>query len=290
MKAAGVLLLVAGAAFAQPKQVPDKFTKAAGDAFAAAAAAEANGDLRTALGLYQKAHAISPHPSTIFNIADVQRRLGNLRDAIKGFETYLAMAPDAKDRAQVEKTLDTLYQTPGTLFIITTDARDPDSLDLASGYVLVSGDLKKKPGPVEQHKIRKIPVIELAVPPGEHVVDLVTSLTYATRECEVGPGEQTWCELKAEPRIDGNVVVSATNRRIDVKQDRRGNDLVFKRFELPAGKHRLLVIDRNYGCAPLTVDTARNAVAYSFIRATEFEGLKRCRALDIKQQRLQFDP
>ncbi len=285
------LLLIASTAFAQPKKAPDKFTKAAGDAFTAAAAAEAAGDLRTALGLYQKAHAISPHSSTIYNIADVQRRLGNLRAAIKSFETYLVMAPDAKDRAQVEKTLDELNQTPGTLIIITLDASNPEALDLASAYVIVSGKVEKKPGPVAMHKIRNIPAITLAVPPGEHVVDLVTPLTYATRECDVGPGEQRFCELQAMPRIDGNVVVSATNRRIDVKQDRRGSDLVFKRFEMPAGKHRLIVQDRSYGCAPLAVETGgANTVAYSFIRATEFEGLKRCRSLDIKQQRLQFDP
>jgi len=284
-------LLLTSTAFALPNMAPDMYTKPAGEAFTAAAAADAAGDLRTALGLYQKAHAISPHPSTIYNIADVQRRLGNLESAIKSFETYLAMAPDASDRAKVEKTLDELYQTPGTLFIITVEASNPEALDLPAAYAIVNGKIEKKPGPVGTHKIRKIPVIELSVPPGEHVVDLVTPLTYATRECEVGPGEQTWCELHAQPRIDGNVVVSATNRQIDVKQDRRSKDVVFNRFELPAGKHRMLVIDRNYGCAPLTIEPAgANAVSYTFLRATEYERLKRCRALDIKQHKLQFEP
>ena len=56
---------------AKRKTAPDKFTKAAGEAFVAATAADQKGDLPTALGLYQKAFAISPHPSTMFNIADV---------------------------------------------------------------------------------------------------------------------------------------------------------------------------------------------------------------------------
>lgn len=291
MKALAILLALSSVALAQPKKAPamDKYTKAAGEAFTQATAADAAGDLRVALGLYQKAHAISPHPATMYNIADVHRRLGQLRDAIKGFETYLVMVPDAQDRAAVEKTLDTLYQTPGTLSIITLDQTNPEALDLTAGYVLVSGELKKKPGPVEFNKGRNTPVITLAVPPGEHVIDFVTPITYATNTCEVGPGEQRWCELRAQPRIDGNVIVSATSRRLDVKQDRRGKDLTYKRFELPHGTHRLMVKDRSYGCAPLTVITAPNAVSYSFIRTTEFE-FKRCRKLDLRQHRLQFDP
>jgi tetratricopeptide (TPR) repeat protein len=284
------LLLVASTAVAQPKTAPDKFTKAAGDAFTAALAADKSGDLRVALALYQKAYAISPHPSTMFNIADVERRLGNLELAIKSYETYLAMDPVASDRAQVEKTLETLYQTPGTLVITTLDATSAESLDLPAAYALIDGELKKKPGPVEMHKIRKIPVITLTVPPGEHVVDLVTPLTYATRECEVGPGETHFCELQARPRIDGNVVISATTRRIEIKQDRRGNNLTYKRSELPAGSHRLIVTDRDYGCAPITVKPATNVVAYSFLRTTEYDRLKRCRTLDLKQLQLPFDP
>ena len=295
MRALVAIALCAGVAHAQParktKQAPDKFTKAASEAFTAAATADTNGDLRTALGLYEKAHAISPHPSTIYNIADVQRRLSLLQQAIKSYETYLVMFPDAKDRAEVETLVDQLSKTPGTLIIYTTEASDRDSVDLAAGFVLVDGEIKKRPGPVAIQKPRNRAEISLQVPPGEHVVDLVTSLTYATRECEVDPGEQAFCELKAEPRIDGNTVVSAVNRRIHVVPDRRGKDMTYKRVELPAGKHRLLVKDRNYDCAPLPIEVAGgNRVSYAFLTTAEPEGFKRCRTLDIKQHRLQFEP
>ncbi|MBA3499432.1 MAG: hypothetical protein M4D80_34685 [Myxococcota bacterium] len=291
-----VLLFVvalAGVAHAESKtkRVPDKFTKAAGDAFAAATEMDGKGDLRAALALYEKAHAISPHPSTIYNVADVQRRLVLLSQAIRSYETYLAMTPDAKDRAEVEALIGQLSVTPGKLIIATGDVTDRDSIDLAAAFVLVDGEIKKRPGPVPTMKPRDRPEIHLQISPGEHVVDLVTPLTYASSECSLDPGGQRFCVLKAEPRIDGNAVVSAKNRRIDVVQERNGKDLVYKRFELPAGKHRLLVEDRSYGCAPLPIEAAGgNTVSYAFINTDEWDGYKRCRTLDIKQHRLQFEP
>ena len=292
MKALLVVVALAGAAHAETKtkRAPDKFTKAAGDAFTAAAEADGKGDLRTALALYEKAHAISPHPSTIYNIADVQRRLSLIKAAIRSYETYVAMAPDAKDRAEVDALLEQLAKTPGTLVIFTSPVTDRESIDLASAFILVDGDIKKRPGPVPTLKPRDRPEIHLQLPPGEHVVDAVLPLTYATRACDVEPGTQRFCQLEAEPRIDGNVVVSAKTRRFEVLADRRGKQLVYKRFELSAGKHRLLVKDRSYGCAPLPIDATGNSVSYAFIETTEFDGYKRCRTLDIKQHRLQFDP
>ena len=201
MRALAILVLIATAAHAQPapkantKRAPDKFVKAAGDAFVAAAEADGKGDLRTALGLYEKAYAISPHPSTIYNVADIQRRLSLLRQSIKSYETYLALSPDAKDRGEVEALVDQLSKTPGTLVIYTSEASDRNSVDLGAGIVLVDGEIKRKPGPVPEQKPRNRAEISIQVPPGQHVIDLVTPITYATDECEVDPGGQRYCEL-----------------------------------------------------------------------------------------------
>jgi tetratricopeptide (TPR) repeat protein len=294
MKALFIVAVLASTAFAESKtkRAPDKFTKAAGDAFALAAEADAKGDLRTALGLYEKAHAISPHASTIYNIADVQRRLSHLRQAIKAYETYLVMAPEAKDRADVEALLEQLAKTPGTLLVFTTEASNRDSVDIAAGIVLVDGEIKRQPSPMPEPphpNMRR--QLSIQVPPGKHVVDLVTPITYATDDCEVDPGGNAYCELRAEPRIDGNTVISASDRMLDVKQSRRDKDLVYKRVELPTGKQRLIVKDRSFGCPPLALDVAAdaNTITYAFVKTTEYE-FKRCRTLDIKQHRLQFEP
>src|SRR5262245_46418639 len=104
------LVLVAGVAAADPKAAPDgdKYTKAAGEAFAQARAADEAGKLDKALRLYEKAQAISPHPNTVYNIADVQRRKGRTKKAIEMYKKYLEMAPQAADRATVEKLIDGL--------------------------------------------------------------------------------------------------------------------------------------------------------------------------------------
>src|SRR5262249_40387492 len=116
MKTFALLVLAASVAHAgpdgKPKAAPatDKLAKAAGEAFAAAHAADGKGDLATALGLYSKAYEISPHPSTAYNIGDVARRLNKLGQAIKFYETYLALAPTAADRKDVEALIDKLMR------------------------------------------------------------------------------------------------------------------------------------------------------------------------------------
>ena len=132
------------------KGTPDKFVKAAGEAFRAAVAADKAGALRDALGLYQKAFAISPHPSTIYNIADVQRRLNLLPQALKSYEIYLAIAPTAADKAQVEALIDKLNKTPGMLWISSPAPSNPQAIDLTDAYILIDGEIKKQPG-VEIH-------------------------------------------------------------------------------------------------------------------------------------------
>lgn len=279
---------------AKRKASPDKFAKAAGEAFAAAVTADQANDLRTALGLYQKAYGISPHPSTVYNIADVQRRLADLPLAIKSYETYLLLSPNARDRADVEALLEQLRRTPGTLLVHTGPASNPKSIDLPAAYVLVSGRIEKKPGPLAKPKTKTSegPAIELFVPAGEHIIDLVTPLTYGRKECRVQPGAVTRCEVLAAPRIDGAAIVSGDRPfRAHRNADRRTKNLVGERFELPAGRHKLGLRDRSYECAPIVLDVSgANTVAYAYVSSPEYDGLQRCRTLDTKQHRLQFDP
>lgn len=282
---------------AKRKATSDKFTKAASEAFHDALAADQAGDLRTALGLYQKAYGISPHPSTIYNIADVQRRLQLYADALKSYETYLALAPSADDRKDVEAMIDKLAKTPGTLHLVTVDASDPNAVDWKSAYVLIGGEVKLKPGsaPQPQKEYGNQLGFALAVPAGAYVVDVVTPITHGHQTCRVDVGGRAICRLTAKPRVDGRLVVNASERNVSVRVDpkldpKSRTSLVGSRVELPPGKHKLAVRDRSFECRPIRVELpASGDVQYVFVSTTEYE-FERCRALDIKQQRLVFAP
>lgn len=292
-----LLAIAAGVAAADPavarrKRAPDKFTKAAGEAFAAALEADQRGDLPAALGLYQKAYAISPHPNAIYNTADVQRRLARLSDAIKSYETYLALSPSAADRRDCEAIIAKLAQTPATLIVTTADASDPNAIDLENAYILVDGQIKRTPGRLRTPAAEGArTMIELQVPARSLVVDVVTPITYGQRECSVGPGERRHCQITAAPRIDGSAVINASDRRIAVRGEQSGRSIVRTRFELTAGKHRLMLRDRSYECPALEIDVPKGgALAYVFVSSAEYEGLPRCRRLELERHTLRFGP
>lgn len=290
---AAILLAIAvphGAAADAPakrKVAPDKFAQAAGEAFAAAVKADRAGDLRTALGLYKKAYEISPHASTVYNIADVQRRLSNHADALKHYRAYLVMTPAASDRRDVEALADKLAKLPGTLVVMTEDASNPKAIDWKSAYVLVDGAIKLKPGtaPAMHHGRSGY---EIAVPGGSHVVDVVTPITHGQRTCHVDVGGRTNCIITADPRIDGHLVASTNNRDLDVRAERGGRAIDGKRVDLAPGNYKLLVRDRSFHCAPIPVEVPGGAdVLYVYAGTSEYK-FERCRTLTITQQRLRF--
>jgi tetratricopeptide (TPR) repeat protein len=278
---------------AKRKATPDKFTRAAGEAFREAVAADQAGDLRTALGLYQKAYGISPHPSTVYNIADVQRRLQLYADALKSYETYLALAPAADDRKDVEALIDKLAKMPGTLHLLTAAASDPNAVDWKSAYVIVGGEIKLKPGAAPQPQKDYGGQIGFAIPmpAGAYVVDVVTPITHGHQTCRVEVGGKSACRITAKPRTDGRLVVNASVRNLTVRDDPKARgSITGQRIELPPGKRKLLVRDRSFECRPIAIELpAGGDVQYVFVSTAEFE-FERCRALDVKQRRLVFAP
>lgn len=63
------------------------------------------GELAAALALYKRAYQITPLVEFLFNIAQCHRKLGQHRDAITMYQSYLVGVPDAENRPLVEELI-----------------------------------------------------------------------------------------------------------------------------------------------------------------------------------------
>ena len=111
-----VLLGVIGSAavparvLAQPAPTPAVDKKKAAKQYTEAGLSAAKlGDYDTAIGLYEKAYSLVPHPTLLFNIAEAQRLAGRIDVALTLYRRYLSDAPngplvrDARDQiAEIE--------------------------------------------------------------------------------------------------------------------------------------------------------------------------------------------
>lgn len=266
MRSLLVLVVLASPALAGTRSLPPRLAKAAGDAFTAAQKADAKGELDEAVKQYKRAQAIAPHPDTMFNIADVQRRAKDFDDAITSYENYLELAPEAPDRKAIEKLLVELRAMPGTLEI---ESVEPD------GRVYVDGTYA---GMAPLH---------VKVPGGTHQIDVITPITYGHMACPVSIGGTRDCRVGAKPREDGNVVISGSwimgGRSWPVGDQRfqvRG------RFTARPGRYELDLDDRQ--CGPVVIDVkAGDDLTYAYITFAE---AKRggCRSFVLAQQQIKL--
>lgn len=110
------------------------------------------GQYKEAEEAFQQAYETVPNPVVLLSIAESQIHLKELDEAIANLERYLEERPNATDRADVEKRIEEVKQTPAILAIMS----DPSGADIS-----VDGTDSYKTTPAE---------IELA--PGEHTVEL----------------------------------------------------------------------------------------------------------------------
>ncbi len=301
LQIAVALLALAGLAAADDKpakrKAADKYTKAAGEAFAAAIAADEAGDLDKAIALYEKAWKIAPHANTAYNLGDVSQRDGDLKDAIFWFEAYLALSPKASDRDAVTKIIAALAATPGIIFIPekpVDDRSDRETLEIAAAYIFVDGTMVSKPGTQAQKRTgHRWPGIWVeASGLEEHVIDAVSSISYGegmNTRCSPPPGGEATCMPSMPDIVPGNVVIGGHDRELRVRIEGKDGHLVGRRFELPPGKHTIAITDRSYECSPLTIDVpADDSVRYVHIRTEGDHLVPHCRPLKISQQLLTF--
>jgi hypothetical protein len=110
---AGMLVVVAivvGAVLAAPVRAESN-RKAAKEIFEKGATEYNLGHFADAIGLFEKAYALDPSPIILFNIAQCHRQTANNERALFFYRRYLAEAPKAPNRAEVEKRIADLEQS-----------------------------------------------------------------------------------------------------------------------------------------------------------------------------------
>ncbi len=299
---AGLALPARGAPGTAPHEVPGRKTqpaqvvKAAGQAFAAAVAADEAGDLRGAIKLYEQAFELAPHPNIAFNLGDAlqRNRDEDAYAAMHAFTMYLALAPDAADRVAVTARVDKLRALPATLTFAEkppAGREDRDLHDLVDAYILVDGVIVKPLG-VAPGKISNPSWtgFEVKVPGGKHVADVVSAVTHGHDDrCDAPPGRGTMCSPRLPTLSAGNVVISVSDRAIRVETGPNDASLADKRTALPPGKQLLAIRDGSFECAPLLVDAPRgDDVRFVYLSTRDPSGLDRCRAITVTQQLLKF--
>jgi tetratricopeptide (TPR) repeat protein len=258
----------------EPKS--DKFARAAREAFTQARAAEEAGKLPEALRLYRRAHAISPHPNCLYNIADLERRAGDIRAAIRAYEEYLALDPTAPDRGDVEKLVRELQAMPSKLTVEVEDVTS-DAVIFVDGQPLRGTSID--------------------VPAGPHVIDVITAISATSERCDVVAGRPKRCKLHLPPRVDGNVFLSAPahTMRQSVSRD-RFHYAIKSRFQMQPGVHSFYVLsNERYQCAPIKLDVAKgDAVTYAWLGMPDMSTGQPprggCATISVQQRTLTFPP
>ncbi|HEY1816327.1 MAG TPA: PEGA domain-containing protein [Kofleriaceae bacterium] len=103
--ALGVMLATL-AVLAPPSRADDQANReTARREFALAQDDDRAGRFEAAIGHYQRANDVLPHPFNLYNIAVDYERLGNLRQAAEFYEQYVAAAPASPDHDRVTRTI-----------------------------------------------------------------------------------------------------------------------------------------------------------------------------------------
>jgi hypothetical protein len=284
-----VLALAGSSAGAEPKPKPkpDKYARAAGEVFAQAAEAAQRNEVSKAIRLYEEALELSPHAHTAFNLAELQARDRKLRAAVLNYELYLALAPAAPDRKEIEAVIAELERRPATVLLETRSDEAPRAMDVTQAYVFIDGELVLKPGAAKPTN----GVIELPVAPGRRRIDVVTALSFFTDVINLEPGHpRNRVTPKAHARIEGNVVITSLGPSARIGGDSMDRGV---RLEFQPGTYALRVESQGRECVPLELSVGKNADEVKYVhlkRAEPYPLSGRCPKLAVKQHTLVFPP
>ena len=237
--------------------------------FADAVIADKAGDLDTAVNRYRSAmsNGDKEHAAIVYNIADLDRRREKYEDAIKGYKKYLELAPDAKDRAAVQKLIEEIAKTPMTIVV---DGEDLDAV------VFIDG---KPAGP--------LPVVQ-SLTDGDHVIDVIGPATYKHDYVMARPLAQGHLTAYSNEREAGNVVIATSARYGGGWRDGEIEYRVNDRITLKPGRYDTYFQEPGRACSPLSFQVPADGLVYVFVDAPREAERGKCMPIKVTAQKIQF--
>ena len=170
------MVLTAGAVRAEdcPGQVPEDAGARRAQAkkwFAQGQTAADAGDDVIAVRAYQCSLKFVPHGFTAYNLAQVAERVGDLEAAIRSYDQYLLLVPDAKDAQEVKDRVSALRQR------LAKARQETETLPEIKSPPASSSPAVTVEPPAQPQSAPKSPATE---PPSESVTTTSSSSNYRT--------------------------------------------------------------------------------------------------------------
>lgn len=216
---------------------PDNRAKAKA-AFKRAVEAEERQDWRTAVDEYLTAYELAPHHDVLFNVATVYERMSELRQAATYYSRYLKDAPEAPDRAKVERTIETLRTKPSVVTVETAPT---------GAMIVVDGERKGRAP------------IELRLAGGQHQIVAEHAGTTSTRMITVEYAEPAAIMLAVGG--NGTLVVGSNEAGATVRLD--GNPVGVTPYSgaVTPGRHIVIVEKPGFATVERVVDVPPDGTA-----------------------------
>lgn len=253
---------------AKRKFATEKYSFKSLTSFVEAIIADKAGDLGTALDKYRRI-ADDKHPSTLYNLADVQRRLEHYPQAVEYYKKYLELAPNAPDRKEVERLIATIETRP---FVAVIDGEDMDAVILVDGALIGPSPAIVKPKE------------------GPHVADRIGPRTYRHQIFSAHASGNEHVQMKYE-EAEGNVVLTGSwGLRLAGEWEEAGTKYVLPgRFTLAPGRYETYVKSSKHACNKIAFDVARgDELTYVYVDVAPGDTGTFCKDLFVKVQKIRL--
>jgi PEGA domain len=205
--------------------------------FALGQDADRAGHYEAAIGHYERANDVLPHPFNLYNIAVDYERLGNLRQAAEWYQRYLEAAPSSPDHDRVARTIADLVHHDSDLSIRTI----PDGAQVT---------IDSQPAGVTP--------LQTKLPAGTHKIAVDLEAQHAEKSIELAYGEPADVAFTLGGQA-GTLTVGGAPLGAYVAVDNITIGVVPATTQISAGMHTVRVTASGYAPFESTANIAANA-------------------------------